>query len=94
MSPEFVGKSLPLSEAGLRNVCQQLGIKSAEIWAVLDVETRGCGFLPDRRLQILFERHIFSRETSHEFDAEHPDISNPQPGGYGPVGMHQYKRLA
>jgi len=58
------------------------------------VETLGCGYLPDRRPQILFERHIFSKQTGGEFDATAPDISNPTPGGYGPRGAHQYDRLA
>jgi hypothetical protein len=90
---QFVGKSLPLSDKGLANVCEQLGTRSAEIWSVLHVETSGCGFQPDRRPKILFERHIFSRETQRKFDGQHPDISNPEPGGYGPEGT-QYDRLA
>jgi hypothetical protein len=49
--------------------------------------------LADRRPTILFERHIFSRETQRKFDSQHPDISNPRPGGYGPEGT-QYDRLA
>lgn len=42
---------------------------------------------------ILYERHIFSRETSHQFDDTDPDVSNRQPGGYGVGGAHQYERL-
>ena len=57
------------------------------------VETRGCGFLPDRRPFILYERHIFSRETDSRFDVAHPDISNRSPGGYGAGGANQYDRL-
>jgi N-acetylmuramidase/Putative peptidoglycan binding domain len=93
MTLTFTGKSVPLSEQGLANVGEQLGTKLAEIWAVLHVETSGCGFLLDRRPKILFERHIFSRETNHEFDAQ-ADISNRTPGGYGLLGTHQYERLA
>jgi len=70
-----------------------MGIKAAELWAVLTVETSGCGFLPDRRPKILFERHIFSRETGSRFDASNPDISNGTPGGYGAAGANQYNRL-
>jgi N-acetylmuramidase len=86
MSMQFVGKSLPLSTKGLADVCEQLGTRSAEVWSVLHVETSGCGFQADRRPKILFERHIFSRETQRKFDGQHPDISNPEPGGYGPEG--------
>ena len=39
------------------------------------VETSGQGFLPNRRPQILFERHIFSTLTKRRFDASHPNIS-------------------
>src|SRR5229473_2919950 len=55
-------------------------------------ETAGCGFLADRRPPILFEGHIFSRETNRQFDAQ-GDISNPAPGGYGAGGTRQYDRL-
>jgi hypothetical protein len=94
MSGEFIGKGQPLSAAGLANVSGQVGIQAAEIWSVLHVETSGCGFLADRRPQILFERHIFSRETDHKFDATEPDISSLAPGGYGSSGASQYDRLA
>ncbi len=40
MIPQFVGKSMPLSESGLTNVCSQLGTDAAAIWAVLHVEKR------------------------------------------------------
>jgi hypothetical protein len=70
-----------------------MGIKAAELWTVLTVETSGCGFLPDRRPKILFERHIFSRETESQFDAPNPDISDRTPGGYGAGGANQYSRL-
>ena len=92
MIPQFVAKSMPLSESGLTNVCSQLGTDAAAIWAVLHVETARCGFLADRRPPILFERHIFSRETNRQFDTQ-GDISNPAPGGYGAGGTHQYDRL-
>ena len=56
------------------------------------VETSGCGFLPDRRPPILFERHIFHRLTGGRFDDG--DISDQAPGGYGPMGAAQYLRLS
>ncbi len=93
MAEQFVGRALPLGREGLSEVVGELGVTAAEVWAVLTVETRGCGFLPDRRPLILFERHIFSRETQQKFDADHPDISNPGWGGYGAGGAAQYRRL-
>jgi hypothetical protein len=94
MASEFAGAGLPMSAEGMTNGCDLLGVKAAEIWAVLTVETTGSGFLPDRRPQILFERHIFHRETDGAFDATTPEVSNATPGGYGTLGAHQYDRLA
>ncbi len=76
MPVPFKGDALPLDQEGISEVIDRMGITAAELWAVLSVETRGCGFLPDRRPIILFERHIFRRETGHQFDRGHPDISN------------------
>jgi len=91
---EFIGKSLALSSDGLANVATQLSVGVPEIAAVFSVETRGAGFLPDRRPQILFERHYFSRLTGGSFDSSNPEVSAPTPGGYGASGAHQYDRLA
>jgi hypothetical protein len=60
---------------------------------MLSVETLGRGYLPDRRPQILFERHIFHAQTNGQWDQTDPDISNAQPGDYGPSGAAQYPRL-
>src|SRR5262244_3790371 len=94
MAQEFRGDALPLEQEGAGEITESLQIGMAELWAVLTVETRGFGFLPDRRPLILFERHIFSRETVARFDDAHPDLSNPSPGGYGSGGAAQYERLA
>jgi len=93
MPEQFRDKALPLNQEGVAEVVVRLQVTVAELWAVLNVETRGCGFLADRRPMILFERHIFSRETAHQFDISHPDISNRNSGGYGAGGDAQYERL-
>lgn len=93
MTEEFAGSGRPITAAGLSEEADRMGVKAAEIWAVLTVETRGCGFLPDKRPQILFERHVFHRETSGAYGAVAPDLSSAAPGGYGPGGAHQYERL-
>lgn len=90
---EFIGSGTPLSAAGLADVCAQLNVGLPELWAVVSVETRGWGFLHDRRPVILFERHVFCRESSGRFDAQAPDLSAASPGGYGRSGDHQYERL-
>jgi hypothetical protein len=88
----FTAKGLPMDAAGLDFVQDSLNVDAAVIWAVLSVETRGFGFLVDRRPQILFERHIFYRSTSGAFADTHPDICNPAPGGYA-GGLGEYPRL-
>ncbi len=89
----FVGIAKPLSQQGIDAAVNQLGVEPPALWAVLTVETSGCGFLPDRRPKILFERHWFSRLTNRAFDAQAPDVSNPSAGGYGAAGAFQYGRL-
>ncbi|HMD65308.1 MAG TPA: N-acetylmuramidase domain-containing protein [Stellaceae bacterium] len=91
---EFAGAGTALSLDGLTTASGNARIGLPELWSVLSVETAGCGFLPDRRPKILFERHIFHRLTDGQFDAEDPDVSQPTAGGYGPGGAHQYERLA
>src|ERR1700704_2753875 len=88
----FQGTALALSSEGLAAVAGSLGVHAPEIWAVLAVETKGCGYLPDRRPQILYERHIFHRLTQGRFDDG--DVSDLTPGGYGSRGAQQYDRLA
>jgi N-acetylmuramidase-like protein len=88
----FQGTGWALSSNGLATVASNLSVFAPEIWTVLAVETSGCGYLPDRRPQILYERHIFHRLTQGQYDDG--DISDPTRGGYGPSGAHQYDRLA
>lgn len=88
----FIDKGLPLNENGMKSACSTLGVTEAEMWAVLTVETRGFGFLEDRRPQILFERHVFHRLTDGQHDSGNADISNKKPGGYS-GGAAEYSRL-
>lgn len=93
MAREFVGTARPLSGEEFGALMDHLNIGAAELWAVFEVETSGCGFIADRRPLILYERHIFSKQTNHQFDSVRPDISNRERGGYGPGGAGQYVRL-
>ena len=88
----FQGTAWALSSDGLAGVASSLGVYAPEIWSVLAVETSGCGYLPDRRPQILFERHVFHRVTNGQY--HDGQISDPSQGGYGPRGAYQYDRLA
>lgn len=90
----FAGIGAPLGASALRYAMERLAVDAPAIWAVLTVETAGCGFLADRRPKILFERHVFSRRTGGSFDAVDPGVSHPKAGGYGAGGANQYARLA
>ena len=89
---DFQGQGRPLSDEGMDQVNETLGVAEPEVWAVLTVETRGFGFLENRRPQILFERHVFHRLSEGDFDAGNEDISNAKPGGYV-GGPGEYARL-
>jgi hypothetical protein len=84
MASEFAGRSAPLSPDGFAEATERLRVTAAAVWAILRVETTGCGFLPDRRPKILFERHLFHQATGGRFSQSHPGISHPTAGGYGP----------
>lgn len=86
------GQGRPLSNSGMEDVCNTLGVSEPEIWAVLTVETQGFGFLKNRRPRILFERHIFHRLTDGKHDQGNGSISNSKPGGYL-GGAAEYDRL-
>jgi len=89
----FSGRGDPLSKRGVAEAADLLSVPLSVLWAVVTVETAGCGFLDDRRPVVLFERHEFRRRTAGRFDGSHPEISGP-PGNYGPGGVHQHERLA
>lgn len=67
---------------------QYLGVQVAAIRAVVQVESRGAGFLADGRPVILYERHIMYRRLrelgidAEAASARHPDIVQPTRGGY------------
>jgi hypothetical protein len=90
---DFQGDGLPLTSSGLDAAVVELHVGLAELWSVIRVETRGWGFLADRRPQILYERHVFNRVTHGKFRTTAPGISNPKAGGYL-GGAQEYDRLA
>lgn len=94
MADIFTGTGAPVSRAAYDNALKALETQAdpAALWAILAVETRGFGFLPDRRPKILFERHVFHERTGGKFSAAHPDVSNEATGGYG-GGAAEYPRL-
>jgi hypothetical protein len=93
---DFSGTAQPLMPADLDAALRTLeldGIANLPLlWAVLTVESRGFGFLADRRPKVLFERHIFFRETGGRFAATAPDLCAKTGGGYA-GGAAEYNRI-
>ena len=81
-----------LTQQDFSDAAAILNCSVAAIKAVAEVESSGGGFLPTDEPKILFERHIFSSRTKRYFDKSNPNVSNPQPGGYGAVSV-QHRRL-
>lgn len=92
MTNTFLGKAAVLTKQGFHQVLERLQVDEASLWALLTVETRGFGYLPDRRPKILYERHIFHKRTNGRFSAANPDISSKDGGGYL-GGAAEYARL-
>lgn len=82
----------PLSPSDYLGAAAALRCDLAAIRAVVEVESLGHGFLPDGRPKILFERHVFHRETGGRWSMAEPAISSPQSGGYL-GGAREYWRL-
>jgi hypothetical protein len=93
---DFAGIGRPMTEAGMAAALVAMDLDPVAdlpvLWSVLTVESRGFGFQPDRRPKILFERHIFHRETGGRFAAQAPDLSASSGGGYIGGGA-EYDRL-
>lgn len=71
----------PLDAGDVTSAAKRLGVTEAHVRAVIAVEASGSGFLGkyenDPRLpKILFEAHIFSRETGGQYDGTHPHLSS------------------
>jgi hypothetical protein len=95
MPMSFTGTAFKLQPGAIEEEAASLGIKAAALHMVLDVESRGRGFLPNGRPIILFEAHVFSRMTKHRYDESRPDISSASWNRelYGAGGNHQFDRL-
>ena len=91
-----------LSPESWARAAELLDAEVAAVRAVARVEAGPWGaFLRSGEPVILFERHLFRRETGGRYDAfrvpglGEPEaiISSPRTGGWGPLGV-QHKRLA
>lgn len=69
------GLDTKLSAKDVQDGADALGVNTAKIWTVWDVEASANPFI-DGRPTILYEPHIFSRLTKHAYDKNFPDISS------------------
>ncbi len=93
---KFQGTGQPFSEMDMHSAIRILGMDPLtdmpRLWAVLIVESRGFGFLTDRRPKILFERHVFYKQTNGQFANSYPTLCSKTAGGYS-GGVEEYVRL-
>ncbi|VVD78530.1 N-acetylmuramidase domain-containing protein [Pandoraea fibrosis] len=88
-----------LSYEDIADAADKLGVEPEIVRAVNEVESKGCGFLPDGRVCILYERHIMYREVESAgldapaLAARFPNLVNPERGGYV-GGAAEHSRLA
>ena len=86
-----------LSAADYQAAAQRLNVEVAAIRAVVQVEAGGrTGFTPDGKPLILFEPHIFSRQTNRRFDASNPTLSyrNWKERPYPKTQAERWKQLS
>lgn len=87
-----------LTQTDIERAAAELGCESAVINAVVEVESPRTGYLPDGRVMILFERHVFWRQLqAHGIDPANVNaptsILSQARGGYV-GGVAEYARLA
>ena len=91
---------LHLTDADFARAAKALNVDVAAVRAVAEIEAAGRGFLPDGRPQILFEAHIFHRQTggrhAHARDSQGRALSSTSWNRalYGAAGAWQHERLA
>lgn len=81
-----------LTNSDLSEAATVMGCEIAIIKTIVELEGSREGFLPTYEPVIWFHRNVFSRRTLGVYDRAAPDVSNPQPGGFGPL-QAQYERL-
>lgn len=85
----------------IQQQAEKLGIETAALQAIHEVECRGSGFNPDNTPVILFERHVMRQRliaNKRDFNLrmmliERPDLCNKSSGAYG-LYSAQHGRLA
>lgn len=93
MSTDFTGPATPLEAQDFMTAAETLCCPEAAVRAVVEVEARGRGFLPEKKPKILFESRWFHKLTAGQYDATHPDISTPKWVRNYAGGSREYERL-
>ncbi len=85
---------MTLKLSDYQRAAKELGVELAAVKSVVEVESRGQGFLDSGEPVILFERHVFNRRLRNKgiIVRDKPDIVNPVAGGYK-GGAEEHKRL-
>lgn len=87
-----------LTDVDFARAAKELNVEVAAIRAVAEVEAAGAGFLPDGRPAILYEAHVFHKETggrhAHAKDRRGVALSSPSWNQklYGATGAAQHNR--
>ena len=84
----------PLTEADYAQAAKALNCEAAAVRAVADTEAKEAAWDRWNRPIILFERHKFAKYTHGKFNATHPDLSSPVPGGYSRSEYGRLRRAA
>lgn len=97
---EFKLGGKKLTEQDIEDTAQELSLEVAVIKSVCEVESRGSGFLSNRKPRILFEGHIFWKElkklgiSPEDYEAGNEDILYPKwTREYYLGGAKEYNRL-
>lgn len=83
--------SKKLTTAQIESQAKLLGVETAALRAVIEVECKGSGFNTDNTPVILFERHVMRQrlikngqaKTADMMMAKRPDLCSKSSGGYG-----------
>ena len=75
----------------IQQQAEKLGIETAALQAIHEVECRGSGFNPDNMPVILFERHVMRQRLiankffsiAEKMEIKRPDLCNKSSGAYG-----------
>lgn len=88
-----------LRQSDIEDAARLLGVDTASVLAVNEVESAGSGFVKPGAPRILFERHVFWRQLrEHGIDPaplarKYPGVVSQARGGYA-GGLSEYTRLS